>query len=372
MDRDKFFRKYLISPEDFKKTGLVWDELVKIKSHYESLYSSLEQVAADIADRIRKSTEEVHSVKFRVKSSEHLVEKIIRKKIKNPDRDINYSNYQNQITDLVGVRVLHLFKADWEPIHKFIQQSWNLNETPLAYYREGDQDDQLKSYEAKGCERAKHEFGYRSVHYVIKTAPTKDTQLVEIQVRTLFEEAWSEIDHKIRYPYDLKNNLLMPYLVLFNRLAGSADEMGSYVRTLQAGLSEYEEARVRERADSEKKISGLEKKIQSLSIAQKQKSDLENELKSLKTHFEPFSKLYVPISGALTLTPSPISFPTSSSTQISDMFKGMSTASATFMDTMSKAESAINASIVIRSPFESKIEDIQSNYLSGANKKDKK
>ena len=60
--------------------------------------------------------------------------------------------------------------------------------------------------------------------------------IAEIQVRTIFEEGWSEIDHKIRYPYDADNPVLGQFLVVFNRLAGSADEMGSFVKLLKRKL----------------------------------------------------------------------------------------------------------------------------------------
>lgn len=292
MNLEEFLNKYRISEEDFRKTGLIWDDLIGIKDHYDSLRESLEQVARDTSERLRKSTPKVHSVKFRVKNSEHLVEKIIRKRIKNTSRMINLSNYHAEITDLVGVRVLHLFKEDWGHIHDHIVANWDRNEDPIAYYREGDLESHIKAFEEKGCRREKHEYGYRSVHYVIKTAPTKNTNFVEIQVRTLFEEAWSEIDHQIRYPYDQKNKLLMPYLVMFNRLAGSADEMGSYVRTLQAALGDYEEKRKMHVQESGDKISALEDKIKKLEITAAQKNELEIELKSLKGQYLPLVNLY--------------------------------------------------------------------------------
>ncbi len=193
MKKEDFLTKYRISTDDFTKSGLSWDDLKKIRDHYESVRDSLEQVARDTSERLRKSTHNVHSVKFRVKDSEHLIEKIIRKKIKDPSRKIDLDTFQTEITDLVGVRVLHLFKEDWDPIHDYIVANWERNETPIAYYREGDLESHLKAYEEKGCRREKHEYGYRSVHYIIKTAPTKNTHLVEVQVRTLFEEAWSEM-----------------------------------------------------------------------------------------------------------------------------------------------------------------------------------
>ena len=79
------------------------------------------------------------------------------------------------------------------------------------------------------CQIVRHPFGYRSVHYLLALKPSKNLMVAELQVRTIFEEAWSEIDHHIRYPYQADNPILGNYLEIFNRLAGSADEMGSFI-----------------------------------------------------------------------------------------------------------------------------------------------
>ena len=85
--------------------------------------------------------------------------------------------------------------------------------------------------------KIKDEKPYRSVHYVIRD---EETQLcIEVQVRTLFEEAWSEIDHKLRYPYNLSNEMIASYLEIMNRAAGMADEMGTF---LHAYLNNFEDA----------------------------------------------------------------------------------------------------------------------------------
>jgi putative GTP pyrophosphokinase len=75
-------------------------------------------------------------------------------------------------------------------------------------------------YKSKGCVIKNQKYGYRSIHYIIESSPIKTKFTSEIQVRTIFEEGWSEIDHNIRYPYDLENPILKGYLILFNRLAG--------------------------------------------------------------------------------------------------------------------------------------------------------
>ena len=78
---------------------------------------------------------------------------------------------------------------------------------------------------------------------------------IELQVRTIFEEAWSEIDHKIRYPYFMHDKLFSEYLLILNRLAGSADEMGTYIKFLQV-----------EQQENEKILAQFEEKINSTNI----------------------------------------------------------------------------------------------------------
>ena len=56
---------------------------------------------------------------------------------------------------------------------------------------------------------------------------------LEVQVRTLFEEGWGEIDHHILYPYKKQNPMLTEFSELLNRLAGMGDEMASFYRRLQ-------------------------------------------------------------------------------------------------------------------------------------------
>lgn len=65
----------------------------------------------------------------------------------------------------------------------------------------------------------------------------QDEVLVEIQVRTVFEEAWSEIDHLMRYPYDVDNPIITEYLGIFNRIVGSADEMGMFIKKIKKEFS---------------------------------------------------------------------------------------------------------------------------------------
>ncbi|MBN2838109.1 MAG: GTP pyrophosphokinase [Fusobacteriaceae bacterium] len=238
LNKSDFFEKYLIEEEYFNSTGLDWNELVAIYDDYSAIIPKLEIDSQHIVLKLIDA-EAVHSVRKRVKNPEHLLEKIIRKGKKYVELGINRANYKKIVTDLIGIRVLHLFKDDWLTIHEEIMHLWEVKETPQVNIRKGDNDgvDFEKIVEEAGCELIVRKYGYRSVHYLIATPLNKVEEIqVEIQVRTVFEEAWSEIDHKIRYPYDTQNEMLGEYLAIFNRIVGSADEMGSFIKKLKEEL----------------------------------------------------------------------------------------------------------------------------------------
>ncbi|WP_431810155.1 hypothetical protein [Jejubacter sp. L23] len=163
--------------------------------------------------------------------------KILRKITEeNPSekyKEINADNYKSIITDLIGVRAIYLFKSDWQTVHDHILSRWVLKEDePVTiYHREGDIMDIYKNHPK--CEQKRHIHNYRSIHYIVPATNIQSVQVYcEIQTRTIFEEGWSEIDHQVRYPDFSDDENLMSYLTIFNRLAGSADEMGSYVNDL--------------------------------------------------------------------------------------------------------------------------------------------
>lgn len=239
LNKEKFFQEFSIEEEHFNATGLDWNELVKIYDDYMELVPELEKIADSFAFQLI-DTNGVHSVRRRVKKPKHLIEKIIRKGKKYVDRDISVENYKDIVTDLIGVRILHLFKDDWTDIHNEILKRWKTVETPQINIRPGDYNmDALKEHMADlKCEIIVREHGYRSVHYLIETNTETGNKLyIEMQVRTVFEEAWSEIDHIIRYPYDVDNAVLSDYLSIFNRIVGSADEMGTFIKNLKPLVS---------------------------------------------------------------------------------------------------------------------------------------
>lgn len=293
MNQEGFLKKYNISDEDFKKTKLNWKQLEIIQADYIKHIPKLESSAIYIFNSLMK-TPNVHSVRYRIKDAEHVIEKIIRKKIKEPKSNITLDNYIDELTDLIGVRALHLFKEDWFGIHELITSTWDFKEEPVANYREGDSLEYKKKFEELGCNVKEHPFGYRSVHYIVETKPAKAKYYAEIQVRTIFEEAWSEIDHTIRYPYDQDNPIFGQFLMILNRLAGSADEMGTFIQFLKKDLQQRENVHKQALIEKDDLIKQLEAKVKDLKIGQPDLQFLTDGLEKLKMPILNFKSYTMP------------------------------------------------------------------------------
>ncbi|WP_201979284.1 RelA/SpoT domain-containing protein [Hymenobacter rubidus] len=263
------------NPENIEKAGTNLDELTAIQKDFEKKTASYEQAAESVTGILLKA-HSVHSGRYRVKDSTHLLKKIIRKRIENSQRIITIDNYEQELTDLAGVRALHLFKSDWKHIHKFITDSWALHEKPTAYYREGDSEQVLDMFTKQNCEVKPHPEGYRSVHYIVETSPTRAKRFVEIQVRTIFEEGWSEVDHQLRYPNFSNDPLIHNLLSQLNRLAGSADEMSSFVQQLNSHMVQSQFELEKLTHEKNEQIKKLEAIIAKATISAEDKSTLQD------------------------------------------------------------------------------------------------
>jgi ppGpp synthetase/RelA/SpoT-type nucleotidyltranferase len=271
-NKEKFLTENNVSEEALERCTLDWDLIAKIGEEHQRRTHELTSTAEYFAKTIQRC-ESVHSVRWRVKSPEHLMEKLIRKTDPSSEfysdkyKSITLENYHEIVTDLVGVRAIHLFKDQFAEIDGFLCNSWEKFEKTTVYKRVGDLDDDFDSLEGD-TDIKDHDAGYRSIHYVFKTKPARYEVLVEVQVRTIFEEGWSEIDHTVRYPNFSDNQLVGYFLKVFNRLAGSADEMGSFVKSLVSELdkaSEEMKLLQEEREQSNMQIEDLFKELSDLS-----------------------------------------------------------------------------------------------------------
>ncbi|MGN2412360.1 hypothetical protein [Pseudomonas syringae] len=161
-------------------------------------------------------------------------------------------------------------------------------EKPILYKREGDKVSDIE-FPNEEFEHRDHKSGYRSIHYILKAQPQKREIYTELQVRTIFEEGWSEIDHRVRYPNFYSDEMVVVFLNIFNRLAGQADEMGSFVQGLAKNIAEKnaEVAKAREEKDEsveamDRMVSDLQGKTQEHDKAEETIQKLKDELSRMK------------------------------------------------------------------------------------------
>jgi len=282
MERQEFFAKYQFDENILIDSGLVWNELNGIKSDFEKKRGNLNIDANYVADRLR-SFDRIHSVKTRIKDPKHLIEKIVRVKREKPNLLINIDNYHCIINDLVGVRTLHLFKEDWEAIHQFIVKTWELKKTPVANLSAEDSERLIEKYQENGCEINEHPYGYRSVHYVILFERSKTQKIpVEIQVRTILEEAWSEIDHLVRYPFKDGHGVYSPYLSILNQLIAQADEVSSFIHLLKSDDNHHKLINKETQQKDEKVIADIYDQLNKFRIETNEKRGFKDQIKLLE------------------------------------------------------------------------------------------
>ena len=240
-DENSFLRAYCHDEKSVSEIGLDWTALVDLHDYYcNNVQGSLNMIAQQMAQKLM-AIKGAYIVRSRVKDPEHIIDKIIRKAKKG--KIITIDNFLDEIDDFVGLRILHLFKNNWEEVYQSVAKEYEAKEKPVAYHRNGDDPIFLERCKELGIEPKEHPAGYRSIHYVAVVPILSMIFKCEIQIRTVFEDAWSEIDHLVRYPNNTDNNLLNNYLMMFNRLAGCADEMGTFLMAMKANIAQMQQER---------------------------------------------------------------------------------------------------------------------------------
>lgn len=255
MDKQTFLAEFNINEADLLAADISWEELARIEQAYRSLTGEMRYIGKSFIDEFLYDIETagIHSYRYRTKDAEHLLEKIIRKRIENPQKfaGLDHTNYYKFITDLIGIRVFFLYREDWVHFHRYITS--RLKNDPALYVkdrlRDFDDDpsheyiaERPKAYKRAGDSKIYNDGEieiitdgiYRSLHYIIKYKG----YYVEVQGRTLFEEGWGEVDHDIVYKEAQDDEMLRDYSRLLNRLSGLADEMSSYFRRLKEDRTE--------------------------------------------------------------------------------------------------------------------------------------
>lgn len=102
-----------------------------------------------------------------------------------------------------------------------VDEKLGLCEEPFA--RTWD-DEYRRFFQECGFETQPSPSLYTSVHYVVESSSRKTTTC-EIQVRTLMEEVWGEVEHSINYPHDVDSLACREQLKVLARVTSSATRL---------------------------------------------------------------------------------------------------------------------------------------------------
>ncbi len=116
-----------------------------------------------------------------------------------------------QVTDAIGIRVICNFLDDVYAVVEAIEQ------------HEGWQVAQQKNYISLPKPN-----GYRSYHIILEVPVRGEIIPVEIQIRTISQDAWASLEHQIKYKKDVPHQKLIQ-----NELKRCADELASTDMSMQ-------------------------------------------------------------------------------------------------------------------------------------------
>lgn len=177
------------------------DEYQKIYPFYQELTV---QVQALLTSLLNHQSIHIHSVTGRTKSKASLENKLIK---------ANHKYHAlSDITDLCGIRIITYYEDEIDQINDFLRKNFSIDEENSI--------DKRKLL-------APDSFGYLSLHLIVNLSPDShffpnahslpDCK-VEIQIRSILQHAWAEIQHDLAYKHQERET--KETRRQFSRLAG--------------------------------------------------------------------------------------------------------------------------------------------------------
>jgi putative GTP pyrophosphokinase len=182
------------------------------------------EMAKTLEDLHSNPAVKIHSISHRIKSKDSFA-----KKLERPDR---IYKKLNDVTDVIGFRIITYFEDGIDDAARFVEKHFSLD---------------LRNSEDKRLKSSLDQFGYRSLHYVCRPAnsffnahkiPFDPEFCFEIQIRTILEHAWAEIEHDLGY----KSSHGVPASIRrrFSRLSGLLELADQEFAMIRKSLMSYE------------------------------------------------------------------------------------------------------------------------------------
>lgn len=164
------------------------DQYERVRSLYESFAEVVKRI---LLEAVRNAQIKVASVEARAKAPESFGDKAATPTESDPEKP-KYPNPIGDITDLAAARVITFFLKDVQKVDRLVGNEFNVLDR-------ADKSDLLVKEDR---------VGYQSIHYVVELRANR-TNLPEyaryaglrgeIQLRTVLQHAWAEIEHDIQY-----------------------------------------------------------------------------------------------------------------------------------------------------------------------------
>lgn len=202
----------------------------------------LDSLHIHISDSASLSTL-THSVKRRMKSEASLRDKLGRKIVKAHKAGVEFGitpeNLFTEVTDLAGYRILHLHTRQMESLnaallHVLDEAQSTVIEGPKANVWDQETEAYFKGI---GINTEYNPRLYSSVHYLVRPNKSKVNVTVEIQVRTLSEEVWGEVDHRFNYPHPIDSVACGEQIKVLARVASSCTRLVDSIFASHADLA---------------------------------------------------------------------------------------------------------------------------------------
>jgi len=160
----------------------------RARAAYDKNRSAYHTVLRGFHRRVRAllAKEELHPIiTYRVKGFDSYLAKLARlRKLQGQSRIV--------VRDLFGLRVVCSFLDETERVQELLVKHFPVTEV-----------------EQKGVDRSLAEFGYESVHLLVRLQREAESRLLphtkwlcEVQVRTILQDAWAQIEHELVYKAD--------------------------------------------------------------------------------------------------------------------------------------------------------------------------
>ena len=179
-------QEHAFDPDEHQKSAI--SAYLKVQPFYKDLANVIARI---IEECLKKRGVKVHSVQNRAKDPNSFGRKAAIPSETDPTKP-KYTDPLQQITDLAGVRVITHFPGTLADIDRILQAEFKVLER-------SDKRDELIEEER---------FGYQSIHYLVRIRPDRARlaeyerfapAIAEVQVRTILQHAWAEIEHDIQY-----------------------------------------------------------------------------------------------------------------------------------------------------------------------------